>query len=114
VVDIGRGSVLVVSPSLMQIVEPSALAGFGVEPERFGIIALKSRVHFRRGFVDSGFVENVVLVEPASPFLGTTRLEALPYEHLRLSDYYPFGRDEFEPAVVHGRGRRAARGHQPT
>jgi hypothetical protein len=30
-------------------------------------------------------------VEPDEPFLGTVRLEALPYRHLRPADFYPYG-----------------------
>jgi len=48
-------------------------------------------VHFRRGFDDSGLARTILLVEPAEPFLGTVRLDALPYEHVDLRRYYPYG-----------------------
>jgi len=31
------------------------------------------------------------LVEPEQPFLGTVRLEALPYRHVDISKFYPYG-----------------------
>lgn len=87
----GRGNVLVISPYLAQIIELSTLRKVGVEPAEFDVIAIKSRVHFRRGFDDSGFAKTILLVEPDAPFLGTIRLEGLPYEHVTLTDYYPYG-----------------------
>jgi microcystin degradation protein MlrC len=90
----GRGNVLVVSPRLVQIIELSELRDRGLEPSDFKIIAIKSRVHFRRGFHDNGFAPTILLVEPEQPFLGTVRLEALPYQHVTLENYYPYGKPE--------------------
>ena len=87
----GRGNVLVLSPYLVQIVEPSELWELGLDPKHFDIVAIKSRAHFRRGFDDGGYASTILLVEPPHPFLGTVRLDALKYEHLRLTDYYPYG-----------------------
>jgi microcystin degradation protein MlrC len=91
VVEFGAGNVLVVSPFLAQVIEPEELWSLGLRAEEFDVIALKSRVHFRRGFDDSGFAPTILLVEPDEPFLGTVRLDGLRYENLRLSDYYPYG-----------------------
>ncbi|MFC7737604.1 M81 family metallopeptidase [Roseomonas sp. GCM10028921] len=91
----GHGNVLVISPFLTQILEPSELWAFGVKPGDFDVIAIKSRVHFRRGFDDSGFARTIMLVEPAQPFLGTVRLDGLAYENLTLTDYYPYGHPKF-------------------
>lgn len=96
-VDIGRGNVVVVTAFLMQVIEPEMLVRMGLRLEDFDIFAIKSRVHFRRGFHDSGFSPCILLVEPDQPFAGTTRLDALPYEHLQLRDFYPYGRDTFTP-----------------
>ena len=87
----GEGNVLVLSPFLVQITETHELWNLGLKPEDFDVIAIKSRAHFRRGFDDSGFAPTILLVEPDQPFLGTVQLEALPYEHLRLTDFYPYG-----------------------
>lgn len=87
----GDGNVVVLSPFLVQVMEPHELWSIGLRAEDYDVIAIKSRVHFRRGFDDSGFAPTILLVEPDEPFLGTVRLEALPYEHLRITDYYPYG-----------------------
>lgn len=87
----GEGNVVVLSPFLVQIMEPDELWGLGLRAEDYDVIAIKSRVHFRRGFDDSGFAPTILLVEPDEPFLGTVRLEGLPYEHLNLRDFYPYG-----------------------
>lgn len=90
-VSFGKGNVLVLSPYLVQIMEPSELWELGLGPEEFEVIAIKSRAHFRRGFDDSGFAPTILLVEPPKPFMGTVHLEALPYENLKLTEYYPYG-----------------------
>ncbi len=87
----GRDNVLVVSPFLAQIMEPSVIAELGLHPGEFWIFAIKSRVHFRRGFHDSGFARTILLVEPAEPFLGTVRLDRLPYRNVDPRQYYPYG-----------------------
>jgi microcystin degradation protein MlrC len=87
----GAGNVVVLSPYLVQITEPEELWALGLRAEAFDVIALKSRVHFRRGFEDSGYARTILLVEPDEPFLGTVRLEALPYRNLRLADFHPYG-----------------------
>ena len=86
----GAGNVVVLSPFLVQIMKPEELWSFGLRAQDYDVIAIKSRVHFRRGFDDSGFAPTILLVEPDEPFLGTVRLEALPYRHLRVQDYYPY------------------------
>ncbi len=94
-VEFGKGNVLVLSPYLVQIVEPAELWQLGLEPRDFDVIAIKSRVHFRRGFDDSGFAPTILLVEPPEPFMGTVHLDALAYKHLTLADYYPYGSPSF-------------------
>jgi hypothetical protein len=58
-------------------------------------MAIKSRVHFRRGFHDNGFAKTILLVEPTEPFLGTVHLDQLRYENVDLKDYYPYGNPIF-------------------
>ncbi|WP_270935069.1 M81 family metallopeptidase [Falsiroseomonas oryzae] len=90
-VEFGAGNLLILSPYLVQIMVPEELWGLGLQAGEFDVIAIKSRAHFRRGFDDSGFARTILLVEPDEPFLGTVRLEALPYANLRLADFYPYG-----------------------
>jgi microcystin degradation protein MlrC len=91
----GRDSVLVVSDRCMQVIDPASLHRMGLDPAAFDVIALKSRVHFRRGFDDNGFAKTILLVEPEQPFLGTVRLDALDHENVDLRDYYPYGTPAF-------------------
>ena len=87
----GEGCVLVLSPFLVQVLEPAEIRALGLDPAGFDIIALKSRVHFRRGFDDSGFAPTILLVEPDAPHLGTARLDALLYEAVDVRRFYPYG-----------------------
>jgi microcystin degradation protein MlrC len=94
-VGFGQDNVLVISPYLVQIMETSTLREIGLDPAAFEVIAIKSRVHFRRGFDDSGFARTILLVEPTEPFLGTVRLDALKYQHVDLRKYFPYGNPDF-------------------
>ncbi|HEY6979427.1 M81 family metallopeptidase [Reyranella sp.] len=94
-VGFGRGNVLLLSRYLTQIMEPSQLKGPDFDLAQFKVIAIKSRVHFRRGFDDSGFARTILLVEPDPPYLGTVRLDGLPYEHVDLKRFYPYGAPQF-------------------
>jgi microcystin degradation protein MlrC len=85
----GRDNVLILSTYLVQIVDPLSLEAMGLDVSAFQVMAIKSRVHFRRGFHDNGFARTILLVEPTEPFLGTVRLDKLPYENVDLSQYYP-------------------------
>ena len=87
----GRNNVLILSTYLVQIMEPFSLKALGLDIGSFDVMAIKSRVHFRRGFDDNGFAKTILLVEPAEPFLGTTHLDKLPYENVDLTRYYPYG-----------------------
>lgn len=91
----GDGNVLIVSPYLAQITEPSTFTGLGIDLAAFDVFAIKSRVHFRRGFDDSGFARTILLVEPEQPFLGTVRLDGLPYRNVDLKALYPYGNPVF-------------------
>jgi microcystin degradation protein MlrC len=88
----GRGNLLVISPYLAELTDPAWLH---LAQDDFQVIAIKSRVHFRRGFHDTGFARTILLVEPTEPFLGTVRLDALPYQNVDLKQYYPFGEPNF-------------------
>ena len=95
VVNFGRGNILVLSRYLVQVMEPQPLNALGFDVAAFKVIAIKSRVHFRRGFDDSGFAKTILLVEPVEPFLGTVRLDGLPYQNVDLKKFYPYGEPKF-------------------
>ncbi len=87
----GRGNIVLISEYLTQVMDPLDLKGPGFTIAQFKVFAIKSRVHFRRGFDDSGLAKTILLVEPEQPFLGTVRLEALPYTNVDISKFYPYG-----------------------
>src|SRR6201990_38250 len=95
VVKFGSGNVLVLSTYLVQVMEPFGLRALGLDLDAFKAFAIKSRVHFRKGFEDNGFAKTILLVEPEQPFLGTVHLDALPYRHVDLKKFYPYGEVEF-------------------
>ena len=90
-VEFGNGNLVVVTPTYEQVTEPERFQFLPVDLERFDVFVVKSRVHFRRGFDETGFAETIVVVEAPGPFVGTTFLDALPYENVDLSLLYPFG-----------------------
>jgi microcystin degradation protein MlrC len=87
----GNNNVLVISPYLVQIIEPRHFYDLNLDPDKFKVFAIKSRVHFHRGFTDSGYCKSFILVEPEQPFVGTVRLEALNYQHTPVKRLYPYG-----------------------
>ncbi|MBR0694780.1 M81 family metallopeptidase [Bradyrhizobium lablabi] len=91
----GRNNVLILSTYLVQLMEPFSLKALGLDIDAFDVMAIKSRVHFRRGFDDNGFAKTILLVEPERPFLGTTRLDKLPYRNVDLARFYPYGSPAF-------------------
>lgn len=95
VVKFGRDNVLILSTYLVQVMEPFSLRALGLDLDAFKAFAIKSRVHFRRGFDDNGFAKTILLVEPDQPFLGTVHLDALPYRNVDLKKFYPYGEPEF-------------------
>jgi microcystin degradation protein MlrC len=91
VVEFGDGNVVIITPTYEQVTDPARFGFLPMGIEVFDVFVVKSRVHFRRGFDETGFAGSIVVVEAPGPFVGTTFLDALPYEHVDLSQLYPFG-----------------------
>jgi microcystin degradation protein MlrC len=94
VVDYGEGSSLILVPAYQQTTTPEALRFAGMEPDDYDVFVLKTRVHFRRGFDETGYAPTIHIVDAPGDWFGTIRLEVLEYEHVDLSEYYPFGSPE--------------------
>ncbi len=94
VIEFGDGNMLVISPAYEQITSPEQLRFGPIDPDAFDVFVVKSRVHFRRGFDETGYAKTIIIVEAPGPFVGTTRLDALPYEHAPIGRLYPFGAPE--------------------
>lgn len=104
VVEHGPGNVLILVPTYTQITEPESLRFGPVEPDDFDVIVVKSRAHFRRGFDETGYARTILVVDAPGDWVGTTRLEALPWEFGPIDRMYPFG----DPGDWRGRGRLTA------
>jgi len=87
----GEGNLVVITPAYEQVLYPEEFRLGSIEPDDYDVFVVKSRVHFRRGFDETGYARTIVIVEAPEPFVGTTFLDALPYENVDLENYYPYG-----------------------
>ena len=91
VVDFGDRNTVIITPALRQVIWLEQITFGPVDPENYDVFVLKSRVHFRRGFDETGYANTIILVDAPGPFVGTIALDALTYENVTLTDYYPYG-----------------------
>ena len=91
VVSFGDGNVVFLTPAYEQVLYPDAFRFGSIDPADYEVFVVKSRVHFRRGFDETGYARTIVVVEAPEPFVGTTFLDALTYENVDLSKLYPYG-----------------------
>lgn len=91
VVAFGDGNSLIITPALKQVIWTEELEFGPLDPDDFDVFVVKSRVHFRRGFDETGYAKTIYVVDAPGPFIGTIRLDALPYENVVLEEYYPYG-----------------------
>jgi microcystin degradation protein MlrC len=87
----GDGNLVFITPTYEQVLYPEDFRIGSIDPEDYDVFVVKSRVHFRRGFDETGYAKTIVIVEAPEPFVGTTFLDALPYEHVDLDELYPYG-----------------------
>jgi microcystin degradation protein MlrC len=87
----GDGNLLILTPAYEQILYPEQLRFGGIEPDDYAVFVVKSRVHFRRGFDETGYAKTILVVDAPGPWVGTTRLDALDYRHAPIDRLYPFG-----------------------
>jgi len=90
-VDYGDGSTLILTPAVEQVMYPEAVEFGGIQREDYDVFVVKSRAHFRRGFDETGFAETILVVDAPGDWVGTTRLDALDYDHAPIDRLYPFG-----------------------
>jgi microcystin degradation protein MlrC len=91
IVDFGDRNSLIITPALKQVIWTEELAFGPLQLENFDTFIVKSRVHFRRGFDETGYASTIIIVDAPGPYIGTIHLDALPYENVTLTDYYPYG-----------------------
>jgi len=91
VVEFGDRNAVIITPALKQILWTEELEFGPLDPGDFDSFVVKSRVHFRRGFDETGYARTIIIVDAPGPFVGTVHLDALPYENVTLDNYYPYG-----------------------
>jgi len=93
-VEFGHGNILILTPAYEQIRTPQRLRFGPIDPDEYDVFVLKSRVHFRRGFDETGYARTILVVDAPGPWVGTTRLGDLEFEHAPIDRLYPFGEPE--------------------
>ena len=85
---------LILVPAYQQNTTPGELRFGPIEPDDYDVFVLKTRVHFRRGFDETGYAPTIHIVDGPGDWFGTIRLDGLDYENTNLEDFYPFGDPE--------------------
>ena len=62
-VEFGRGNLLFLTPAYAQILYPEHFALGSINPDNYEVFVVKSRVHFRRGFEETGYAKTIVSVQ---------------------------------------------------
>lgn len=88
----GDGNMLILTPGYQQNTTPESIRFGPIEPNDYEVFVLKTRVHFRRGFDETGYAKRIIIVDAPGDWFGTTRLDKLNYQHIQVQDFYPFGR----------------------
>ena len=91
VIEYGDGNMLILTPAYEQITSPDQLRRGPIDPDAYDVFVVKSRVHFRRGFDETGYAKTILVVDAPGPWIGTTRLDALDYQYAPIDRLYPFG-----------------------
>jgi len=82
----GDNNRVILTPLLHQVTDTAIFEPLGIKLSDVDIIVLKSRVHFRRGYVENGFAKEVVWID--APGLGPADLTGIPYKNIP-QDLYP-------------------------
>jgi microcystin degradation protein MlrC len=93
VVKFGKGNAVIIVPTYEQVIRPSEIRFGELNPDDFNVVVVKSRVHFRRGFDETGYSKTVMVVDALGDFVGTTRLDALDYKYGPINELYPFNKN---------------------
>ena len=94
VIDFGNNNTLVITPAYTQITSPEQLRFGPINPDNYQVFVVKSRVHFRRGFDETGYAKTILVVDAPGPWFGTTRLDALDYKYGPIDKLYPFKKND--------------------
>ena len=86
----GNNNVLIITPTYKQIIVPQALKFGPIDPKNYDVFVVKSRVHFRRGFDETGYAKTIFVVDAPGDWFGTIRLDALDYKYGPIKKLFPF------------------------
>lgn len=87
----GNNNRVILTPQLHQVTTPGIFERLGIDLDEVDMVVLKSRVHFRRGFVETGLAGAVVIVD--APGLGPADLSTIDYQNVPQGIYPISGRD---------------------
>ncbi|UCC98002.1 MAG: M81 family metallopeptidase [Phycisphaerales bacterium] len=86
VLHFGKNNRIILTPTLRQVTNTSIFGPLGINFKELDIIVLKSRVHFRRGYHETGVAGAIFEVD--APGWGPADLTMLPYKNIP-KDLYP-------------------------
>jgi microcystin degradation protein MlrC len=89
-IEFGDQNMLIITPAYEQVRTPGTLRFGGIEPDDYEVFVTKSRVHFRRGFDETGYAKTIYVVDAPGPWFGTVRLDALDYQNAPIGEMYPY------------------------
>jgi microcystin degradation protein MlrC len=89
-IELPGNNLVIIVPAYTQITSPTELRFGGIIPEDYQVFVVNSRVHFRRGFDETGYAKTILVVDAPGPWIGTTRLDALEYHNVDLTSLYPY------------------------
>ncbi|MFC1529048.1 M81 family metallopeptidase [Candidatus Latescibacterota bacterium] len=91
VIVFGENNRIILTPQLKQITDVNIFAPLGIKFDTLDIIVLKSRVHFRRGYYETGLAGAIFEVD--APGWGPADLTTLPYQNIPKDIYPVYRRD---------------------
>jgi len=91
VLHFGNNNRVIVTPTLHQVTTPEIFDALSIDIGECEIISLKTRVHFRRGFHETGLAGAIFEID--TPGLGPADLTTLEYENVQ-KDLYPIYRTD--------------------
>lgn len=80
VVKFGDNNRVILTPVLNQVTDARIFKTLGIDIKLLDIIVLKSRVHFRRGFYETGLAGTIIEVD--APGLGPADLTTIDYKNI--------------------------------
>lgn len=92
IIEYGDNNLLFIIPTSTQIRTLEPLRITGINPDDFDVFVVKSRVHFRRGFDETGYAKTIMVVDAPGDWFGTTRLNVLDYRSAPIDRLYPFNK----------------------